>query len=230
MQYKEILRWFVISGCALALGACGGGGGGGTAADPTVVGGAGQEDDQNDGQASIEITITSPASGDEMETSDASVILEGTASGVNAIASVTWANNRGGQGEASGTETWQTGGITLESGQNKITVTAKDTTGASASRTIVIKRESAGTGSVTLEWTAPTHREDGTPLTNLAGYNIYYGRMSEVYDYHIDVDNPGVTSYVVEGLKPGKWYFVLSAYDSDGIESNFSNEIERIVD
>lgn len=221
MQYKEVFRWSAFICCALALAACGGGGGGGSIAGPTQSGG-------ND-QGPISITITSPASADEMETPDGSVILAGTASGSNGIVSVTWVSNRGGSGEASGTNDWKTGGIELLPGENKITITAEDDSGATASRTVRIHRESAGTGSVTLEWTAPTHREDGTPLTNLAGFYIHYGRMSGIYDYRTDVDNPGITTYVVEGLKPGKWYFVISAYDTDGIESNFSNEVARIV-
>src|SRR5580698_8272340 len=31
------------------------------------------------------------------------------------------------------------------------------------------------TGSATLSWTVPTENTNGTPLTNLAGYHIYYG-------------------------------------------------------
>ena len=34
------------------------------------------------------------------------------------------------------------------------------------------------TGSVTLAWDAPTTNLDGTPLTALAGYKVYYGRTS----------------------------------------------------
>jgi hypothetical protein len=212
--------------CALMLSACPGSGSGPA---PTAEPGAGTADGGVDGDPSIRITITSPASGDEMETPDESVILEGTATGNSAIVSVTWVNNRGGQGKASGSTTWTTGGIPLQPGNNSVTITAKDSSGATARRTVVIRREPGGTGSVTLSWAAPTTREDGTPLTNLAGYYIRYGRMSGVYDYEIKIDNPGVLTYVVEGLYPGTWYFVLSAYDSDGLESNASNEVVKEV-
>ena len=202
----------------LALTACGGGSGAAPFQGDTVS-----------TAPSLKLTITQPTSGGEMETSDTSVTVAGTASSNAGVVSVEWTNDQGGQGTANGTESWTTDSIPLELGENLITVTAQDSTGATASRTVLIKRESEGTGSVTLSWEAPTTREDGTPLTNLAGYYIYYGRMSGVYDYEIKIDNPGITTYVVEGLTPGTWYFVLTSYDSDGVESDYSEEVVREV-
>jgi hypothetical protein len=219
MKYNAATRYILITLCALALGACSGSGPG----NQLGVGPHGSE-------GPVSLTITSPAVGDEMETPDDSVVLEGTADSDNEIVSVSWVSNRGGQGEASGSTTWTTAGIPLQPGENSITITAEDSSGATATRTVVIVRESEGTGSVTLSWTAPTTREDGTPLTDLAGFRIQYGRMSGIYDYEIRIDNPGVLTYVVEGLQPGTWYFVLSAFDSSGIESNFSNEVEKEVE
>jgi hypothetical protein len=94
---------------------------------------------------------------------------------------------------------------------------------------VVIIREGGASGSVTLSWAAPTTREDGTPLTDLAGYYIRYGRMSKIYDEEIKIENPGIVTYVVESLHPGKWYFVASAYDSSGQESDLSNEVKYKV-
>jgi hypothetical protein len=215
----SITRFLTTAVCATVLGACGGGGGG--LNQPTTgVGGVG----------AVQITVTHPASADYMETTDHSVMLEGTAESSSDVVSVSWHNDRGGEGQASCGESWKTGGITLKPGDNSITISASDSNGRSGSRTVVIHRETAGTGSVTLSWTAPTKREDGTALTNLAGYYIRYGRLSGIYDYEIKIDNPSVTTYVVEGLKPGVWYFVVSAFDSDGVESNYSNEIKRRVE
>jgi hypothetical protein len=53
--------------------------------------------------------------------------------------------------------------------------------------------------------------------------------MSGTYDYTIEVDNPGVLTYVVEGLVSGEWYFALSAYDASDIESTRSNEVTRKI-
>jgi hypothetical protein len=215
MKTETVIRYILVILCAVALTACSGGGSG-------PAGGV-----QGDG--AIGIAITSPTTGVEMETPDENVVLQGTATSNYTIVSVSWVNDRGSEGEASGSTSWTTGGIPLGFGDNTITITAEDSSGATASRTVLIKRESGGTGSVTLSWTAPTTREDGTSLTNLAGYYIRYGRMSGVYDYEIKVDNPGVTTYLVEGLQSGTWYFVLSAYDGDGLESNASNEVVKEV-
>lgn len=61
-------------------------------------------------------------------------------------------------------------------------------------------------GTVSLSWVAPTENTDGTPLTDLAGYNIYYGRSSAQYEQTYAVDNPALTSFVLDvpcvGLEP----------------------------
>ena len=52
-------------------------------------------------------------------------------------------------------------------------------------------------GEISLSWTAPTQNEDGSPLTDLAGYKIYYGQASGQYDASEDLNSPGLTSYVL---------------------------------
>ncbi len=179
--------------------------------------------------AAVSLTITSPSSASTMDTSDAAVSLAGNAGSDMGIFKVSWANDRGGEGVANGTDSWQTASIALELGVNKITVTAEDAAGTTASRSIVVNRESGQTGSAALSWTAPTERTDGSPLTNLAGYKIYYGRMPGIYDYQIDINNPGILTYVIENLVSGDWYFALTAYDSEDIESDRSNEVLRQI-
>lgn len=76
-----------------------------------------------------------------------------------------------------------------------------------------------GTGSASLSWTPPTRNTDGSTLTNLAGYKILYGTSSTSLSKSITVANPGVSSYVVDGLASGTWYFSLKAYTSTGTES-----------
>ncbi|MGI9203437.1 MAG: putative Ig domain-containing protein [Woeseiaceae bacterium] len=78
-------------------------------------------------------------------------------------------------------------------------------------------------GSTTLTWTAPTLNSDGSPLTDLASYRIYYGFSEGSYPNQISVDNPGVTSYVVENLAPATYFFVTTSVNSSGVESAFSN-------
>ena len=179
--------------------------------------------------AGVGLTISSPTSASTMDTSDTTVRLAGTARSDAGIFQVAWVNDRGGEGFASGTVSWQTESIALELGKNRITVIAEDTAGATASRSIVVNRESGQAGSATLSWAAPTTRTDGSPLTNLSGYKIFYGRMSGIYDYQIDINNPAVLTYVVENLVSGDWYFALTAYDSEDVESDHSNEVLRQI-
>ena len=84
-------------------------------------------------------------------------------------------------------------------------------------------------GSMTLAWTAPTENTDGTPLTNLAGYNIYFGRSQGVYTNQIRIDNPSISTYLVENLLPDTYYIVASSFNALGVESAFSNVAVKTV-
>lgn len=79
------------------------------------------------------------------------------------------------------------------------------------------------TGSINLSWTPPTTYSDGKALTNLDGYRIYYGTSDGVFTNVINIDNPGITSYVIENLVSNTYYyFVATAYDIAGNESAYS--------
>jgi hypothetical protein len=75
-------------------------------------------------------------------------------------------------------------------------------------------------GSTTLSWTPPTMNEDGTPL-DLTGYRIYWGLAADNLTDSVTL-GPGLTRYVVEQLKPARYYFVATALSKDG-ESEPSN-------
>ena len=85
-------------------------------------------------------------------------------------------------------------------------------------------------GSATVSWTPPTRNSDGSPLTDLAGYKIYYGNASGHYPTSIHIDNPEISAYVVENLTPNTYYFVSTAFNLGNVESEFSNEAVRIID
>lgn len=103
-----------------------------------------------------------------------------------------------------------------------ITITVSDGQ-AQASATFSITVTDSTSGSATLTWQAPSMRTDGSPLTDLAGFRIYYGTSSGDLRYTIDVTDPGARNYVVDNLTPGTWYFSISAKDSTGAESARSN-------
>jgi hypothetical protein len=57
----------------------------------------------------------------------------------------------------------------------------------------------------------------------IAGYKLYYGQTSGNYEYSIDVGNQ--TTYIVTGQPARQYYFVVTAYDTDGKESLPSQEL-----
>ena len=79
-------------------------------------------------------------------------------------------------------------------------------------------------GQISLRWQAPTQNVDGTALTDLAGYRIYYGMTSRSYTDSVQILNPTVTSRVLS-LNSGSYYFAMTALDSEGNESAYSNEV-----
>jgi len=84
---------------------------------------------------------------------------------------------------------------------------------------------STALASVTLQWQPPTENTDGTPLTDLAGYRIYYGVVAAELSDVIELPNPGLTTYVVEELTPNTWYFSMTSLNDRGQESDFSNQL-----
>jgi hypothetical protein len=85
------------------------------------------------------------------------------------------------------------------------------------------------TGSASISWTAPTTNTDGTALTNLASYRVLYGRTANSLDQVADVNNPGLTTYVVENLMVGTWFFAVVAVNATGSESDISNIATKVV-
>lgn len=84
-------------------------------------------------------------------------------------------------------------------------------------------------GSVTLSWTPPTLNTDGTALTDLDGYTVYWGKQSGEYTNSADI-GAGATTFVVENLSAGTWYFAMRAYNTQGVESDYSGEASVTID
>ena len=110
-----------------------------------------------------------------------------------------------------------------------IRISVSDGTSSTSTPAFSIAVVETSTGSVTLSWSAPTQNVDGTPLLDLAGYTIYYGPAERQYDHSIEIDNPGVTTAVIENLGLGTWYFAATATTASGMESEYSGEVQRII-
>ena len=80
----------------------------------------------------------------------------------------------------------------------------------------------------TLRWQAPTQNVDGSTLTDLAGYRIYWGLSSRNYVDNHTINSPLVTQW--EATVPaGEYYFALTAFDSEDNESAYSNEVLKAI-
>lgn len=108
-----------------------------------------------------------------------------------------------------------------------IRVSDGTTTVALAAFTITVTQVANGTA--TISWVPPTQNTDGSPLTDLGGYRIYYGTSQTNLAQMVELDNPGLTSYVVQNLSPATWYFTMRAFRTNGTESEPSNIASKTI-
>lgn len=82
---------------------------------------------------------------------------------------------------------------------------------------------SPDSGTAGLSWDASTG-------TDIAGYKIYLATTSGAYGTPIATTSTDVTTYTVTGLAVGTTYFfVVTAFNLDGTESTFSNEVSKNI-
>lgn len=106
---------------------------------------------------------------------------------------------------------------------SKIQVPRASVAGATVNTTPV-------TGSANVSWIPPTQNTDGSNLTDLSGYKIYWGTTSKgPYPNTQAVPSAGTTSGVVGNLAAGTYYFVVTALNGAGAESIYSNEASKTL-
>jgi hypothetical protein len=110
-------------------------------------------------------------------------------------------------------------GITVSDGSDSSTLTAF---------TIVVE-DASTVGSITLSWTPPSTREDGTSLSlsEIDGYHIYKGDSESFLELEMDINDNSVTEYTLSNIPAGTYYFSVTTYDIEGNESGFSNTIQK---
>jgi hypothetical protein len=84
-------------------------------------------------------------------------------------------------------------------------------------------------GNATLSWDAPTSNTNGTALTDLSGYRIYYGASEDDMIETVQISNVGIQTYMIENLEPGTWYFAIRALSSEGTESPLSDVVSKTI-
>lgn len=195
----------------------------------------------------VTLTVTSGTASGSIGFSPTSLAFSGTTGGTNPAAKSFTITNPGGGTlswtvsdnaawlsvtPTSGTTTTETDTLTasvnlsgLGSGTYSGTITITAAGASNSPRTIPVSLTlSAGTtGTATLSWNA-------SPDSDLAGYKVYRATVSGAYGAPIATIGKTTTSYVATGLQPGTTYFfVISAYDSAGNESSYSNEVSKSI-
>ncbi len=86
---------------------------------------------------------------------------------------------------------------------------------------------------VSLVWDAPTLNTDGTAITNLAGYVVYRSSTSGGPYTKIGVTVANIISYIDVFNVPDNttltYFYVVTAYNTNGNESGYSNEVIKSV-
>jgi len=135
-----------------------------------------------------------------------------------------WADFNPSSGRLSGTPT--AADIATYSG---IRITVSDGQASASLSAFAISVTDIGTGVVTLSWTPPTQNSDGSALTDLAGYQVWYGQSQNSLNQTVALNNPSLSTYVVENLGSGTWYFSLVAVNSQGATSVFSTVASKTI-
>ncbi len=130
------------------------------------------------------VIITGPTSSATIVVSTSAMTLSGTASDSVEVTQVSWTNDRGGSGTATGTTSWSAAGVVLQSGANALTVTARDAAGNVSTDALT----------VTLN-TAPT-------LDAVPNQSTTQASAASLQLAGADADG-GTLSYGANGLPPG---------------------------
>ncbi|MBI5548766.1 MAG: fibronectin type III domain-containing protein [Deltaproteobacteria bacterium] len=89
---------------------------------------------------------------------------------------------------------------------------------------------SSAVGTAELSWDAPTTLTDGSPLTDLTGYRIYYGTSSGSYSTIVNLTDPAMVTYTLSNLPSGATYFfAVTALSAAGGESAYSAEASKLI-
>jgi hypothetical protein len=141
-----------------------------------------------------------------------------------------WASFNTSNGRLSGTPTTQDVGD-----YNNIRIQVSDGTdsvnlGAFSIRVNAVQ-VAATTGSMSLSWSAPTTRTDGSSLnlSEISGYQIYVGSSRSNLQMVVDVNQGHLSSYTIDNMDVGDYYVAIAVYDRNGNSSDLSNVVQKSV-
>ena len=211
-----------VAACALALAGCGGG----SAGASSGLTGSAPSTTNKSGSVSLSGSPPTSVTVGQSYSFSPTVSARGGTVGFSIKNAPSWATFNSSTGALSGTPQAANAGT-----DSDIVITATDGS-ASASLgpfSIDVAEANSGSGSAQISWAPPTTATDGSTLSNLAGYDIFYGTSPSALTQRVKITNVGVTTYTVSGLTSGTWYFVVTSYTTDGTESEPSNVVTTTV-
>ena len=195
----------------LTLGACG-----------TNTVGPGSSNPQQPGSSADTtaptVSITSPTATGTYSTASSTVSLSGSASDNVGIASVTWSNaGNGASGNATGKANWSVANITLVSGVNTITVTARDAAGNASGATLAVTYNPGGSSGLSGNVDSSLINRSGGAVNTVYLYSgtvTPSGALQPFMTTPVTQDNGACTFSYRFGVLPAGPYTV--AFSSDG--------------
>jgi hypothetical protein len=100
-----------------------------------------------------------------------------------------------------------------------IVITASDGRAETSLSAFTLQVDEPTLGTATVSWEPPTTRTDGSALTDLAGYRVYYGKDRTSLTHVVPITEVGQTRQFIGNLDTGTWYFAVTAICSQGLES-----------
>lgn len=109
-----------------------------------------------------------------------------------------------------------------------ITITVADAAHRTVSSPFTIT-VSGAVSVATLHWARPQSKLDGSPLDDLAGYHIIYGRNPDNLDHSVFIDGADRTSFEFTTLSAGAWYFAVIGVRANGLEGPPTTPAEKSI-
>jgi TM2 domain-containing membrane protein YozV len=170
------------------------------------------------------VAITTPTANPTLTVTTTPLALGGTASDNVGVTQVSWTNDRGGSGVATGTTAWSVSGIALQSGDNILTVTARDAAGNVASDVLTVTYAPGDPTPPTVAITTPTANPTFTATTatltlgGSASDNVGVTQVSWTNDRGGSGVATGTTAWSVSGiaLQSGDNVLTVTARDAAG--------------
>jgi hypothetical protein len=137
--------------------------------------------------------------------------------------SASWLSVSPASGSSSSTLTTAVNTSGLAGGTYNGTITVSATGSSSKTVAVTLTVGAPTTSSATLTWSPNTD-------SDLAGYKVYRATASGAYGAALATVPAGILTYQATGLSANTTYFfVITAYNSSGSESSFSNEVSKSI-